>query len=144
MGVIILGAGVTGLMFYAIFRELFSSKSPNGVYSAALDKCMKDYRIEDSLGAPIKAYGEETRRGRRGHVAHTSYIKDGIPHMQMMFHLQGIRNRAQVRLEVKENESGNWEYRYLFAQLEDYPRTTIILEDNRLPKSITDSSLGLS
>lgn len=41
MGVIVLGAGVTGLMFYTIFRELFSSKSPNGVYSAALDKCIK-------------------------------------------------------------------------------------------------------
>lgn len=68
MTVIIAGVGVTGIMFYAIFRELFSSKSPNSVYSKALDRCMQDPKIQDALGLPIKAYGEETRRGRRGHV----------------------------------------------------------------------------
>lgn len=40
MGVILLGVGVTGVMFYAIFRELFSSNSPNNIYSKALDKCI--------------------------------------------------------------------------------------------------------
>lgn len=40
MGVILLGVGVTGIMFYAIFRELFSSQSPNSVYSEALEKCI--------------------------------------------------------------------------------------------------------
>jgi TIM21 len=34
-----------GLMGYAIFRELMSSKSPNGVYSAALKLCKKDVRV---------------------------------------------------------------------------------------------------
>lgn len=40
MGVIAIGLTVTGIMFYAIFRELMSSKSPNNVYSSALDKCI--------------------------------------------------------------------------------------------------------
>lgn len=35
--IIIAGIGVTGVMFYAIFRELFSSCSPNNIYSDALD-----------------------------------------------------------------------------------------------------------
>lgn len=39
MGVILLGITVTGGLFYAIFRELFSSSSPNSIYSAALEKC---------------------------------------------------------------------------------------------------------
>lgn len=39
MGVILLGITVTGGLFYAIFRELFSSTSPNSIYSAALEKC---------------------------------------------------------------------------------------------------------
>lgn len=39
LGVIILGVGVTGIMFYAIFSELFSSNSPNAVYTDALEKC---------------------------------------------------------------------------------------------------------
>lgn len=68
MSVIIAGVGVTGVMFYAIFRELFSSKSPNSVYAQALERCTNDPKVVDALGLPIKAYGEETRRGRRGHV----------------------------------------------------------------------------
>lgn len=40
MGVIALGVAVTGIMFYAIFRELFSSSSPNNVYSEALNRCI--------------------------------------------------------------------------------------------------------
>lgn len=40
MGVILVGVGVTGIIFYYVFRELFSSKSPNSIYSAALEKCI--------------------------------------------------------------------------------------------------------
>lgn len=40
LGVIALGVSVTGIMFYAIFRELFSSTSPNSVYSDALNQCI--------------------------------------------------------------------------------------------------------
>ena len=68
LSVILGGLGVTAIMFYAIFRELFSSKSPNSVYDQAVNRCMQDTRVSDCLGEPIKAYGEETRRGRRGHV----------------------------------------------------------------------------
>lgn len=67
-GIMLIGLGVTGALFYAIFSELFSNKSPNGVYSKALDRCIKDDRVLGSLGEPIKGYGEETRRGRRRHV----------------------------------------------------------------------------
>lgn len=38
-GVILLGAGVTSVIFYYVFRELFSSNSPNSIYSEALAKC---------------------------------------------------------------------------------------------------------
>lgn len=64
----LLGLGLTGALFYAIFSELFSDKSPNGVYSKTMDRCIKDDRVSGSLGEPIKGYGEETRRGRRRHV----------------------------------------------------------------------------
>lgn len=40
MGVIVLGVTVTGALFYAIFRELWSSNSSNNIYSAALDQCI--------------------------------------------------------------------------------------------------------
>ena len=68
LSIIIAGLGVTGVMFYAIFRELFSSKSPNSVYAKALDRCLKDNRVLDSLGEPIKGFGEENSRGRHRYV----------------------------------------------------------------------------
>lgn len=39
-GVIVFGVGVTGLIAFVIFRELFSSCSPNNIYSEALKDCI--------------------------------------------------------------------------------------------------------
>lgn len=35
-----------------------------------------------------------------------------------------------------QNDKGDFEYRYLFVQLEDDPRNTIIIEDNRYDKQM--------
>lgn len=51
--------------------------------------------------------------------------------MRLQFHLQGIRNKATVHLEMRENSAGKFEYRYLFVQTDNYPRQTVVLEDNR-------------
>lgn len=40
-GVILAGVGITGVIFYYVFRELFSSNSSNSIYSAALDRCIE-------------------------------------------------------------------------------------------------------
>ncbi|XP_004530265.1 mitochondrial import inner membrane translocase subunit Tim21 [Ceratitis capitata] len=129
--IILAGIGVTGIMFYAIFRELFSSCSPNNIYSDALELVKEDPRIQDALGAPIKGYGEESRRGRRQRVAHSTFERNGVLHVRMQFYVQGIRNRGTVHLESRQASSGKMEYRYLFVQLDYYPHTTIIIEDNR-------------
>ena len=34
-------------------------------------------------------------------------------------------------LFLLQNDKGDFDYRYLFVQLDDYPRNTIIIEDNR-------------
>lgn len=68
LGVILLGVGITGIIFVTVFKELFSSKSPNNVYSKALERICTDTRVQDALGEPISGYGEENRRGRRQHV----------------------------------------------------------------------------
>ncbi|KAK0092643.1 hypothetical protein PV326_000963, partial [Microctonus aethiopoides] len=131
VSVIIAGVGVTALTFYVIFRELFSDKSPNGVYGKALDRCMKDPKVVDALGEPIKAFGEESRRGRRRHVNHAVFKQNGRMHMRMQFYIQGIRKRGTVYLEVCEDNSGKFVYRYLFVQLEDMFHSVIVVEDNR-------------
>uniref|UniRef100_A0A2M4AXP1 Mitochondrial import inner membrane translocase subunit Tim21 n=1 Tax=Anopheles triannulatus TaxID=58253 RepID=A0A2M4AXP1_9DIPT len=132
MGVIMLGVGVTGLLFYVIFWELFSSDSPNNIYSEALERVKEEPRVRDALGSPIKGFGEESRRGRRTHVAHTKYVKDGVEYIRMQFYIQGIRNKGTVHLEKRKTESGSFEYRYLFVQLDYNRQNPIILEDNRL------------
>ncbi|XP_076762229.1 mitochondrial import inner membrane translocase subunit Tim21 [Xylocopa sonorina] len=141
LGVIIGGVGITAFMFYVIFDELFSSKSPNNVYSKALDHCIKHPKVIDTLGQPIKAYGEESRRGRRSHISHVTFVKDGVRHMRMKFYIQGIRRRGTVNLEVQEDQSGNYTYRYLYVLVDDIVQTVIKIEDNRDPnKSYSDES----
>ncbi|XP_017876422.1 mitochondrial import inner membrane translocase subunit Tim21 [Ceratina calcarata] len=134
LGVIIGGVGVTAFMFYMIFDELFSSKSPNNVYSKALDVCIKNQKVRDSLGEPIKAYGEESRRGRRSHIRHITFMKDNVRHMRMKFYIQGIRRRGTVNLEVQEDQSGKYVYRYLYVLVDDMVQSVIKIEDNRDPE----------
>ncbi|XP_026757169.2 mitochondrial import inner membrane translocase subunit Tim21 [Galleria mellonella] len=141
-GVILFGIGVTGVIFYYVFRELFSSNSANSIYSVALEKCKNDPRVEDALGAPIKGYGEETTRRRRTHVSHAVYEKDGVKHMRMKFYIKGIRNKAVVELDMKQNEYGNYMCRYLLVQLDDFSGKTFIIEDNRAELDKSKSDIG--
>ncbi|XP_070512005.1 mitochondrial import inner membrane translocase subunit Tim21 isoform X2 [Cardiocondyla obscurior] len=130
LGVIIGGIGVTTLILYALFSELFSNKSPYAVYSKARIRCIEHPKITDILGAPVKAYGEETRHGRRRHIAHVYYIKDGVKYMRLKFYVQGTRRQGTVYVEMKENASGNYEYSYLYVTVNHVG--TIVIEDNQV------------
>ncbi|CAH1369464.1 unnamed protein product [Tenebrio molitor] len=131
LGIILLGVGVTGTLFYAVFHELFSSTSPNNVYSQAVERCKSDVRIQDKLGLPITAFGNETSRRRRQHVSHVLFQREGRQCLRMKFFLKGSFHKGTVQLEMVQNDSGYYEYRYLFVQVDDLLQTTIILEDNR-------------
>lgn len=65
LGIIISGIGITALVLYTLFSELFSSESLDAIYSKARVRCIEHPKIIDTLGTPIKAYGEETNRRRR-------------------------------------------------------------------------------
>ncbi|XP_062489080.1 mitochondrial import inner membrane translocase subunit Tim21 isoform X1 [Pezoporus occidentalis] len=132
--VVLVGIGVTGGLFYVIFKELFSSSSPSKIYGDALEKCRSHPEIIGVFGESIKGYGEATRRGRRQLVSHIEYIKDGLKHMRLKFYIEGSESgkRGTVHVEVKENpERGRLEVRYIFVDVDTYPRRTIIVEDNR-------------
>lgn len=132
--VVLVGISITGGLFYALFKELFSSSSPNKIYGKALEKCRSHPEVISVFGEPVKGYGETTRRGRRQHVSFIEYVKDGLKHMRVKFYIEGSEpgKRGTVHLEVKENpESGEYEFRYIFVELEAYPRRTIVIEDNR-------------
>ncbi|KFZ60385.1 Mitochondrial import inner membrane translocase subunit Tim21, partial [Podiceps cristatus] len=132
--VVLVGIGVTGGLFYVIFKELFSSSSPSKIYGDALEKCRSHPEIIGVFGESIKGYGEATRRGRRQLVSHIEYVKDGLKHMRLKFYIEGSEpgKRGTVHVEVKENpERGRFEVRYIFVDVDTYPRRTIVIEDNR-------------
>uniref|UniRef100_A0A8C5M492 Mitochondrial import inner membrane translocase subunit Tim21 n=1 Tax=Leptobrachium leishanense TaxID=445787 RepID=A0A8C5M492_9ANUR len=133
--VVLIGIGVTGGLFYVVFQELFSSSSPSKIYGDALEKCRSHPEVIGVFGEPIKGYGETTRRGRRHHVSHIEYVKDGVKCMRLKFYIQGSEPRKEgvVHVEVKENpEHGKYDVQYIFVEIDTYPRRTIIIEDNRL------------
>ncbi|KGL94003.1 Mitochondrial import inner membrane translocase subunit Tim21, partial [Charadrius vociferus] len=132
--VVLVGIGVTGGLFYVIFKELFSSSSPSKIYGNALEKCRSHPEIIGVFGESIKGYGEATRRGRRQFVSHVEYVKDGLKHMRLKFYIEGSESgkRGTVHVEVRENpETGRFEVRYIFVDVDTYPRRTIVIEDNR-------------
>lgn len=132
--VVLLGLGVTGALLYAIFKELFSSSSPNKIYGRALDKCRSHPEVVAVFGEPVKGFGEATRRGRRQHVSFLEHEKDGLKHVRVKFYIQGSEpgRRGTVHLEVKENpKSGEYEFRYMFVEVDSYPGRVIVVEDNR-------------
>lgn len=132
--VVLVGLGVTGGLLYVIFQELFSSSSPSRIYGKALNKCKSHPEVIGAFGEPIKGYGETTRRGRRQQVSHIEYMKDGQKHMRLKFYIEGSEPglRGIVHSESQENlESGKYEFRYIFVEVDTYPRRTIVIEDNR-------------
>ncbi|XP_051266323.1 mitochondrial import inner membrane translocase subunit Tim21-like [Dicentrarchus labrax] len=132
--VVLIGLGVTGGLLYVVFQELFSSSSPNKIYGKAFNKVRLDPEVIGAFGEPIKCYGETTRRGRRQQVSHMEYLKDGLKHMQLKFYIEGSEpgRKGTVHSESKEDpETGKYEFRYIFVDVDTYPRRTIIVEDNR-------------
>ncbi|XP_023333362.1 mitochondrial import inner membrane translocase subunit Tim21 [Eurytemora carolleeae] len=130
--VIVVGIGVTGVIAYTVLNELFSSNSPNALYEKASTQCMKHPKVQDMLGEPIKAYGEESRRGRRNRVSHIVYQDEqGRKGVRVQFYLQGRRNRGIAQLDAREDASGKMQTRFLLVTVENFLRNTIIVQDNR-------------
>lgn len=132
--VVLVGIGVTGGLFYVIFKELFSSSSLSKIYDDALEKCRSHPEVIGVFGEPIKGYGEPTRQGRPQLVSEIEYVKNGLKYMCLTFYIEGSERGKQgtVHVEVKENpESRRYEYRYIFVEVEPYPGRTIVIEDNR-------------
>ncbi|XP_040840703.1 mitochondrial import inner membrane translocase subunit Tim21 isoform X1 [Ochotona curzoniae] len=132
--VVLVGIGVTGGLFYTIFKELFSASSPSKIYGKALEKCRSHPEVTSVFGEPVRGYGETTRRGRRQHVSFIEYVKDGLKHMRVKFYIEGSEPGKQgtVHAEVKENpKTGDYDFRYIFVEIGSYPGRTVVVEDNR-------------
>ncbi|MGH0133028.1 UNVERIFIED_CONTAM: hypothetical protein FKN15_035394 [Acipenser sinensis] len=70
------------------------------------------------------------------HISHVEYMKDGLKHMRLKFYIEGSEPRIQgtVHSEVRGTlnpESGKYEFRFIFVDIDTYPRRTVVPEDNR-------------
>ncbi|XP_059089262.1 mitochondrial import inner membrane translocase subunit Tim21-like [Tigriopus californicus] len=130
--VIVIGVGITAVVLYTVFSELFSSSSPVKLFQMASEKCVQHPRVQDLLGEPIKAFGEETRRGRRRHVSHVEYVdKEGRKGIRVQFYLQGLRKRGTAQIDAREDESGSMKTRFIIVTADDLLATSVVVEDNR-------------
>ncbi|CAH7083672.1 mitochondrial import inner membrane translocase subunit Tim21 [Phodopus roborovskii] len=134
--VVLVGVSVTGGLLYTIFKELFSSSSPNIIYGKALEKCRTHPEVISVFGEPVKGYGEMTRRGRRQHVSFIEYAKNELKRIRVKFYIEGSEPGKQgtVHAEVEADpQSGQFEFRYVFVEVA--PARSIVVEDNRSQKS---------
>lgn len=129
--VILGGFGVAGFLLWSIGSEFFMSDSPSTIFTKASKRVKADPRVVEALGEPITAHGEMSGRGRRRQIAHQEYIVDGESYMRVKFYVDGSRRKGEAHLDLKKNDKGKYECRFLFVELKGYPGGTIILEDNR-------------
>ncbi|CAH8651399.1 unnamed protein product [Schistosoma guineensis] len=130
--VVLGGFALTGTILYAIIQELFSSRSPNGVYDDAFRICKTDSRVLDFFGSSLKARTSPDSRRRRQNIAYDSWHDDkGRLHMAMKFYIKGNLASGVVYLEVVENESKEFDYRYLIVETEGgFSKKQIILRSS--------------
>nr|SVE78598.1 EOG090X0I05 [Daphnia lumholtzi] len=129
-GIVAIGFLATGALLFAVIKELLWSESPQSVYSDALKKCIEYSRMKDLLGEPITGFCDGSGRRGRTNLRHSFYVKDGLEHLQIRFYVKGIRNQATVNV-VMEKRNGKFEYKYLVAETENYPKEKIFIIDNR-------------
>lgn len=130
--VIVVGVCVTCVVLFTVIKELFSADSPTALFQMASDKCVEHPKVQDLLGEPIKAFGEETRRGRRRHVSHLDYVDEqGKKGIRVQFYLQGLRKRGTAQIDAREGEDGKFKTRYIVVTADDLLRTSVVVEDNR-------------
>lgn len=94
----------SGGLLYTIFKELFSSSSPNIIYGNALGKCRSHPEVIGVFGEPVKGFGEMSRRGRRQHVSFIEYANKGLKRIRVKFYIEGSEPGKQgtVHAEVEE------------------------------------------
>ena len=130
--VIVVGVGVTCVVLYTVLKELFTGDSPTALFQMASEKCVEHPQVQDLLGEPIKAFGEESRRGRRRHVTSLSYVdENGKKGIRVQFYLQGLRKRGTAQIDAREGEDGHFKTRYIVVTADDLLRTSVVVEDNR-------------
>lgn len=137
--VIAAGVAITGYLLYIVGSELFGATSSQKLANVAQQRCLNEPRVLDALGRPVCMRGDDSAssgRRRQQRVAHTEYVSGAAEGSEcrhrLRFQLKGSRHTGTVHADmVKNAATGEYDYRYLFVEVDNYSKQVVILEDNR-------------
>ena len=117
--------GLFLLIGYGLYKELFSSDSPLGLASHAIDRYKEDPTVQKLLGEPIRVIGQEHyNKSRRRHPQVFTFSKDNKKYIQTKCVMIGPNNRGDLFVEFREKDeksfwSSNWDVLYASLKLTD-------------------------
>ncbi|KAJ9209501.1 hypothetical protein DTO166G4_8900 [Paecilomyces variotii] len=131
--VVLIGAVMTGGVFYFLFTDVLSPNSPTRQFDKAVDRIKDDPRCTELLGDPkeIVAHGSSTgSRWARNRPIATNVETDqsGREHLKMQFWVEGPRNEGHVNLHMVR-QPDQWEYEYLLLAVDIKGHQRIYLEN---------------
>ncbi|KAI6136864.1 TIM21-domain-containing protein [Pisolithus sp. B1] len=105
--VILLGAGLSAVLLYALTSELFSKNSPTVLYNEACERIKSSPQVAKYLHPPLTFHNNPPSvvrpRHRRRHVASQIAVdSSGREHMLLSFYVQGSSSASSA---VNENKS---------------------------------------
>lgn len=127
---IIAGLAFAAAVIWAVVNELLIQPREYTCFNITLKKLQEDPRVTVRLGTPVSGYGQESRnRQARQRIPHRVF-KDanGVEKIQVQFFAKGPSGNARVSAEMYLDDSKQWQYAFLYMDLE-YPvptRVTLI------------------
>lgn len=143
-GIVLAGAGLSGLVVYYFVNDILLPTSDVQVYNRAFSIIEKDEEAVKMLGGGrITAYGEtsDNKWARNRPVAsRRGFDGRGREHLLMQFHAKGELAEGLVRLEMVQSDEksvtgiGKFDFRYLVLEVPGYKRLYLIDNGNLQPK----------
>ncbi|KIJ68678.1 hypothetical protein HYDPIDRAFT_173342 [Hydnomerulius pinastri MD-312] len=111
--VILLGAGLSAVLVYALTSELFSKNSPTVLYSDACERIKASPRVAKYLHAPLTFHNNPPSsvrpRHRHRHVASQIAVdSSGREHMLLNFYIQGSSTASASASAATDEEEIQW------------------------------------
>ncbi|XP_043510751.1 uncharacterized protein LOC122529052 isoform X3 [Frieseomelitta varia] len=111
--------------------ECFSDKSEYNIIFNTIDYCNNNPKVIRVLGKPVvlRSSTFEMLSDLQGHFKkYETFEVNGVQHVRKEFDIMGPIGSATVKLEMQEDESGNFVYKYLYVYVHR-ANQVIVLED---------------
>lgn len=123
------GAALVSVIFYTLFKVLFSQDSPLKVYEKSLREVKLNSDVVMLIGEPVKGFDERKGRGRQ--VDSEEFQHLGNKHVRVAYGIQGSHGRGQVIAEMAESNSIAGGMEFVFVAVQVPRHRPIFVIDNR-------------